>query len=202
VVVDHSGNSFCVNCSSVSVNLTISHPEDVIYVVTYDSQIGSETMSVSSRPSLVWKNRIALSTPNDMATWYAVWVSSGSVKITYKTGELNINEVIMAFGISGANTTQPFDTSPTVAAVCSTLCTRNQSVILSTIHSNDFVIGAINAAGGGTMTGGQCCTKITGLSAGSIEYVLPSSPQTSLNLVYTSQQDPTRWLFIADAVVS
>jgi len=199
--VDHSRSSFCVNCSSVSVILTTSRRDDVIYVVTYDSQTGPESMSVASQPSLVWKPRIALSTPNDMATWYAVWPASGNLNITYKTGGVNTNDVIMAFGISGANTTSPFDTGPTVVAICSSLCTTNQTVTLSTARSNDFVIGAINAAGGGVMTNGPCCTTVTGLSAGGIEFVLTSRPQTNLSLAYTSQQDPTRWIFIADAVV-
>src|SRR5579884_883196 len=156
LAIDGSAKNFCDECSSVSVVLSTKRSNDLIYVVTYDSNIGRDEESVSSSPQLIWKNRISVSTPNDMDTWYAVWRSSGNLTIVLSTG--------------------------------------------SQVNANDVIIGAINAAGGGAMSAGTCCTHINGLSAGDVEYVKETSVQASLTLSYSSQLAPTRWIFIADAI--
>jgi hypothetical protein len=203
LAIDGSAKNFCDECSSVSVVLSTKRSNDLIYVVTYDSNIGRDEESVSSSPQLIWKNRISVSTPNDMDTWYAVWRSSGNLTIVLSTGsQVNANDVIIGFAISGANLTEPFDPNPSIVSVakCENSCGTSQHVTISTSNSNDMIIGAINAAGGGAMSAGTCCTHINGLSAGDVEYVKETSVQASLTLSYSSQLAPTRWIFIADAI--
>jgi hypothetical protein len=200
--VDGTRKAWCVNCSSVSITITTTHADDLIYVLTFDSWIGPDTESISSNPSLHWQNRISFSTPNDMDTWFAIWPGQGKITVTLSTPQVIVNEVIMGFGISSVDASQPFDTNPSLVAssTCYSSCGTIESVSLSTDNWNDLVIAATNAAAGGIMTPGSCCVLINGMTAGGLAYQTESFPQSNLVLTYTSQYAPNRWILIGDAV--
>jgi hypothetical protein len=199
--IDHSAKAFCDDCSSVSIVISTTHSYDLLYILTFDSNTGNDTESISSNPPLDWKNRISFSTPNNMDIWYAVWQSQGEITIALSTGsQLNTNEVIIGFGINNANISQPFSSPLPDSSICSVSCGTYQSVTISTNISNSLVIGSINAAGGGIMSAGPCCIHISGITAGDIEYAIEPVPQIGLVLNYSSQLVPTRWIFVGDAV--
>jgi hypothetical protein len=202
-VLDHTKKAFCGNCSSVSITITTSHINDVILVITYDSRIGVDTEAISSNPELDWKNRISFLTPNNMDEWYAIWASSGNITITMSTGsQNNTSEVILGFGVSGVNTTRPFDDNPSLVAnaTCHLSCGTSESVTLSTSYAGDFVIVAANGAAGGILAPDSTCTEINGLNSGGVAYVVEPTAQEHLTLTYTSQLTPGRWIMIADAL--
>ena len=186
--------------SSMTISLTTSKPNDLLYISVVESQ-GYTVSGITSSPSLTWTQRasVPFSSSRHLETWYAVWPSSGTITITITlTGSSNAAAV--AFGVSGADTASPFDGTPRTATGSST----SPSVTISTSNPNDFIIGALGVQNTPTLTTGSGFTLIKTQTAGtsretSDEYQIVSTTQSNLPVGYSlsSSQD---WAMIADVI--
>ncbi len=135
--------------------------------------------------------------------WYAIAGSPlSSVTITlHYTGE-TINEgSAIAFGVSGADLTQPFDPAAQLPATASgiyevnpeitvTLSKHSYDLVFMLLSENSFVI----ENGGGP---GKCCAKIQSQFGALAEYEIVKRATNNLSVI---SSNPHGWSAIVDAI--
>ena len=190
------GNAFSNQSyvSSANVTLTTAHANDVIILDII--QNGSTGSTVSDAAGLTWNVRaVAGGARQTIAEYYAVAPNalSGDV-ITVNFGGTDYYADLNAFGISGANTSSPFDTNVSVPATAGV-----STAAVTTSNPNDFIFAGyrfIYTPGPGAGSGW------TAISAGGgyymSEYQVTSAVQSGL-VATTSSADLNGG--IADAVV-
>lgn len=186
--------------SSMTVSLTTSYAYDLLYVSVVESSYYTIS-SVTSTPSLTWAQRasVPFSSGRRLETWYAVWPSSGTITITITmTG--SSSSAAVAFAVSGANTTSPFDGTPS----SNTGTSASAITSITTTNANDFIIGALGVQGTPSLTTGSGFTLVRTQATGtyretSDEYKIVSTTQSGLTVGYSwsGSQD---WAMIADAI--
>lgn len=135
----HSSNGAT---SSQSLMLTTTQANDVIYV-TVAVNGNNPTVSTPTAAGLTFQNRgsIAVGTTGKIFAFWAIAPNAlTNTQITTTVAPAGY-AVMIAFGVSGANTGNPFDTNLSVPAT-STGTSSTPSVSFSTANSNDFIIGA------------------------------------------------------------
>ena len=207
LALDGSVNGNANGASVTTGTLATTKTKDVIYLM---AAIDSSTISVSSisntGATLAWTHRgtATYSTDIRIETWYAIssTVYSGTITVSLSS---SAKCAVKVFGISGAKTPNPFDSNlPSPAS--GTGSGSSMSVSLTTLNSNDFIMGvlAASAAGSETLTAGTGFTSIDGQvnmnpvnAAG--EYKVVSSAQSSLSVSFSASKNAD-WAMIADSV--
>ena len=125
-------DAFNIRTTSTSVTLTTSNANDVI--ILYIAQSGATVNSVSDAAGLTWHQRaVAGSGSNTIYEYYAI--ASNALSADAITVEFSNRPALVdlnAFGISGANTSSPFDTSVLTTPASST-------GTVTTTYANDFI---------------------------------------------------------------
>ncbi|UCE81058.1 MAG: hypothetical protein JSV94_01085 [Methanobacteriota archaeon] len=205
--IDGSGVVSATGTSATVVGLTTSNADDLIYVSV--SIIGTDSVSsvTNSGTALTWSQRGALTDGSDerIETWWAIAPTADTRDITVSFASSN-TFIVVAFGISGVNTDEPFDPnlgSPVTGSGSGT----TQSVTLSTVNPNDLLIGAIAvkvpSGGAPAPSAGTGYTTIQSTNettlGGAAEYKQVTSPQTSTTIDFSTSTSVT-WAMIGDAV--
>jgi len=205
--LDGSGMVADTASSGAVTGLTTSNADDLIYVAALirgDATVSSVT---NSGTALTWTQRGAVSdgTNERVETWWAVAPTAGSRDITVSFSA-NTIFIIIAFGISGANTGDPFD--PGLASpVTGTGSGTTQSVTLSTVNPNNFLIGVVAVrVSSGTAPDPSAGTGFTTIYStdrstlgGAAEYKQVMSPQTSVAIDFSTTSSVT-WAMVGDAI--
>jgi Spherulation-specific family 4 len=192
---------------TVTASLTTSHSPDIVYVIVAAAGATPNIPTASGLTFTLRKSTTAPSGPT-VSTFYAIANSPlSSESITATAGGSTTEIQIIAFGISGAEASAPFDTNvavPSSASGSSVIA----SVTISTNNANDFVIGAEadsqGASGGGAGTGFALLYNVVasdGANDAGVEYTTVSAAQTNLAVAY-NQPVSDNWAIIADAVVA
>jgi hypothetical protein len=191
------------SASSGSVSLTTTDSNDVIYVTVSTSSTPTVTVSGGG---LTWNLRGSKvnGVTGKVWTFYAVSsgpLSSASIKATLGSSQ---RFVIIAFGISGVNTTSPFDPNLSIVA-SSSGSSSTASVSLTTTSTNDLLIGALYVnynpavtAGSGfsTIATNLYSTYVTGAAESH------SAAQSGVqNVAFSLSSSSWAWAIIGDAFV-
>jgi hypothetical protein len=193
--------------SSHSLSLTTTSSPDVIYLSVVIQATGATVSSVSDTAGLTWKTRASITTGDiPTYTWYAIAGSALSDSITVTVSGTDYFTVI-AFGISGADTSSPFDTNTAVPASTSGgTILPEPSVSISTTGTNDMIIGIVGLFNSPTATPGSGFTTIQATSAQTpsslAEYQIVSSAESNFAVDASDGGTNTPWTIIADAVVA
>ncbi len=190
-----------VTASTATVSLVTTSTNDVIYVVV---AVNAGTINTPTATGLTFTLRLnVVGTSEVLVTFYAIAASAGTFSIT-ATASGNTEMILIAFGISGANTTTPFDSNVSVPASATGTGTA-ASVTVSTSNANDFVVGAVGDNSGSNPTAGTGFTQIAvnhrTLVSGGAEDEIVSATQTNLAVTFTATS-ATNWAMIADAVIA
>jgi hypothetical protein len=205
--LDGSGMVADTSDSGTVSGLSTSNADDLIYVAALIRGVATVTSVTNSGTALTWTQRGAVSdgTNERVETWWAVAPTASSRDITVSFSATTIF-IVIAFGISGANTTDPFD--PDLGSpVTGTGSGTTQSVTLSTVNPNDFLIGAVAVrVPSGTAPNPSAGTGFTTIYStdrstlgGAAEYKRVMSPQTSATVDFSTASSVT-WAMIGDAI--
>lgn len=149
--------------SNVCVLTTTSANDVIILQVKYT---GSTTIGVSDGSSLTWTKRISAGIVNGIGLdeWYAVSPTALSSDTITVSGIVSGARCV-AFGVSGANTSVPFDPNGSLPGSQSNAATSTAAVTISTNNANDMLVVAIdtlNSMGTVTRPSGYAQTVATG----------------------------------------
>ncbi len=201
-------NSSSFSASSGSITLTTSQPYDIIYV-TVTVRSSSVTVNTPTATGLTFTARGAAT-----STGYGkIWAFYAKTSTTAFSGRISVTLsssnrfVLTGFGISGANTSNPFD--PNVSTLASANGNNNTpSVTINPSQKNDFIIGAAfiycSIFSNPTATAGSgftiiANTAIANYLRGVSEYKnWANSGSQQVRFTLSSSQ---RWAIIADAIV-
>ena len=200
--------------TTITAALTTTQSNDVIIVIAYGQNSATNsfrTPSVSDTSGLSWTARSSLEEDGNTGDngykssysqiFYAIassTLSSDSIKVTWSSAP-TAGATIQVFGISGANTSSPFDTNSGLPAWAS----PGAWASVSTSSANDFIYGFENTASTQTPTTGSGWSSITSGVTNSYlaaEYQVVSSTQSSLSVSFSNAASDTNvdW---GDAVV-
>lgn len=194
--------------SGTTGNFATANANGIIMVIV--SMSGTDTVSsvTNSGTALTWSQRgAATDGANErVETWYAIAPTAATRTVTVNLAS-KTTFIIVAFGISNANTATPFDAN-LVSPVTGTGSGTTQSVTVSTLNPNDFLIGAvaISVAAGNAPnpTIGAGFTSIASTSRGTLggagEYSSVITVQSSTSVSFTSGATSVTWAMIGDAV--
>ncbi|MDG6988686.1 MAG: hypothetical protein JRN21_05095 [Nitrososphaerota archaeon] len=195
------------NSKTLSAVLTTTGTSDVIYVIVGILNSKSQTvLSVTDSSALTYTLRGSqnLGTSVRIETWYAV-TSSALSSDTITVG-LNspADAVVIAMGISGADTAFPFD--PNLASPSTTSGTgTSASTTVTTAFPNDFLVGVVVSQNSPTFTAGTGFTTVatvspvTGTVKAGAEYQAVTSLQSSATVSVTLGSSEN-WVIVADAI--
>lgn len=206
--------------SSQACSVTTANANDLIIV---DSAIVCHQTTffnnaVSDNHGLTWHKRLLLNASwiagsfvQEQGEWYAVAATAQSYTVTSSwgtgcTGGIDDAEII-AFGVSGASTTNPFDPHSGLPVSTSATSGTSASVTVFTNNYNDMIISAmhLNTKGTGTDPTPNVATKIAsvyfssfiGIYAG-FRLVTPPEPGISASYSWSTGSVPNS--LIADAI--
>jgi hypothetical protein len=192
--------------NSITVSLTTTRSNDLIYVAVAIGNNSATVSSISGR-GLTWQLRgTAGSTAAGIVyTYYAI--ASSPLTAAPITVQISSNEyiVLTAFGVSGIDTTNPFDSglSQVPAAIVGAGATASASFNAKT--KNDFIIGAIIVDGTivNSITGAGFTTisKLSsGIKTGATEY--QNGGNSGIRTVtFSLLGTGSAWALIGDALV-
>jgi len=200
--------------TSASCTLTTTSTNDIIYVVvTAFGNTASPTINTPTATGLTFNLRKSNLTAASaiIGTYYAVAASAQSAKVISVTTTNTTGVVIIAFGISGANTATPFDANAAIPATTKGT-TSAVSVTFSTSNANDFIILGVADDSGVVGTKGNIAGAASTLifsqnetvnfnDTGSAEYLVVSSTETSQTALFTTGTPVFNWSAVVDAVV-
>ena len=213
--IDASNTASYTSGSALTVSLTTTNSSDLLYlsVVSRSNYVAS-----ISGGGLTWAcrqtagNTISFGSTYYMSTWYAVWSSSGTITITVTMSATSSSVSLVAYGVSGVNTTSTFAFD---GAYNSTTGTGSSATVLeSTSNANDMIIGAIGISsttssppaltvgtGGSGFTLVNTATQASGnyRLETSDEYQTVSATQSKLAVGYT-WTGSYNWGIVTDAI--
>ncbi|MDE1860637.1 MAG: hypothetical protein KGH72_02860 [Candidatus Micrarchaeota archaeon] len=159
--IDGASNDSFSSASSNSVKLTTYNSSDVV-VVLVGFETGSSTAqsvsSISDTAGLTWQKRSAVTQAsdingyyNDLEVWYAIASNplSNDAITAHLSGTINEGTII-AFGVSGANTTSPWDTNALLPVTTSNSAGPAE-IYISTSNANDILLGYVGNDGGSSI---------------------------------------------------
>jgi hypothetical protein len=226
IALDGSAIEYTGSGSSASVFLTTNKSPDVIvlYVTVVDSPMGSDSappvvsnitdgsalLSFHKRASIVTSSANAGLDKFSVEEWYAI--ASGTLSndsIIVKTARSTPLITIIAFGISGANTASPFDSTSLVPSSGTGASNGTISVTISTKSPDEMIIGGAGmssvspAAGSGYALigsdGGQSLAQDPIAEYG-VTCAAGSNYSVSFNGEHSGLEGTQTWVMIADAV--
>jgi hypothetical protein len=201
--------------SSSTVALTTTNPNDIIYVFVTLRDNGPTVSSVTA-PGLTFALRGSVDNAGNVFSYayYAVassTLSSTQITVTLTGGTTRIT--ITAFGVSGANTSCPFDPN-TSGFSSATGNSVTPSVMISTSTANDVILGLVGTwipsgnsppsftpGGGFSLIINPYVASTSGFSnvEGGSEYNVVSSTQTNL-AVSATLGTSSQWAMLADSI--
>ena len=195
------GNSFftsAVTSTSTEVTLTTAYANDVI--VLNIAENGATVSSVSDTVGLTWHEEAvtgATSTDNLIYQYYAIAptaLSSDAITVSFTGGGANYN-ALNAFGISGANTSSPFDTNASIPTAAD-----SGQISVDTTNADDFIFAAYRFGGTANPTAGSGWTAVNASGGYYLsEYQAVTSAQTGLTALTSAPFDENGG--VVDAVV-
>ncbi len=160
--------------------------------------------SITDVAGLTWHKRVDANVPGGAGDfyifeYYAVApsaLSSDVITVTFSRATTYLS--MAAFGVSGANTSSPFDPNASIP----TQTDGGSNAVVSTTDANTFVIGITRQSTNSNPGPGTGFTSIAGAAGGyvEVEYAVFSSAQTNLS-VGDGAVSTTNGI-IADAIVA
>lgn len=175
----------------------------VVFVLLNGSAAAVTVSSITDTAGLTWTLRTRLSAAGGDAKqsveeWWATSASAlSSNVITLNLAGTMVFATASAFGISGADTTTPFDVNGSLPSSSAT--NNSTSVTLSTTAANTMVLGCFREGSAGSPTAGTGYTQILGANFMLTEYQIFTSAQTSLAVTQTTGSGTSNGI-VADAV--
>jgi hypothetical protein len=206
------------------VTLTTANSNNVIVLEEFNETAGGTLATVSSisdRYGLSWHLRSATSTqvlvsngdttPADMEIWYAIATSTlSSDTITMTLNNTTDDGSVIAFGVSGANTSSPWDGNASVPAQASNVAGSGTASVsgVSTNARNVMLLG-LQGNGNPQPTGAGPATGYTDIdytgnggaanaSNAEAEYEVLSSAASNATISFGSSISD--WFMIGDAI--
>ncbi len=174
--------------TTLGITLTTANAGDIIIIA---ATINGTTIASISGGGLTWALRGR--SAGGIETWWAVAPSAlSAVTFTVHHAGTATYCTLHAFGVSGANTSAPFDGSPVIVT--------STAAVISTTAPDTFIMGAYRYTGSGTPSVGAGFTLIQGFGFTMTEYHVYAAPQTSLT-VPVNAGDGAFGGGIADALV-
>ncbi len=200
-------STFTTSGSTMTITLTTSSPNDVLYLSWVGNAGGQSITGISSSGTSLWTQRARISANNDnsqfMETWYAISSASGAYSITITVNGSSASGCsAAAFGISGAATASPFDGNPSTNYGPSASAASGS---ITTHNANDFVIGAMGVENSQVgLVANSPFTMITHADATS-RFIADARDIVSTTGTYTpsfawNSNNKGTWGIIADAV--
>ncbi len=155
LALDGSAENAISDGTSGTVSLTTSNANDVIIVAVMVAN-ASNTVTITDTSSLTWNARTSANNTAYLYEFYAIASSALSADTITVTLASTDNVLIVAFGVSGANTTTPFNTAAVTNTGSTTTPTGNITTTGSTLVYGLF--GLYNTAG--TFAAGSGYTAI------------------------------------------
>lgn len=192
----------------ITATMTTTQSNDVIIVVVGGTNIGASGTGLAvSGCGLTWTRwEYAYDTVSrEVDLWYAVAASPLSACVITAAGNGSWTYSGMtAMGISGANTTTPFDPNGSSSGVAHG-ATSNPTVSgISTSNAHDILIGGVASAGSPTPTAGSGFTLVW--NSGAVmpvlasEYEVVSATQSGISLTFGGLSGSSLWAMLAAAV--
>jgi len=128
---------FCISFDTIA-SLTTTHANDVVVLVA-QSKRGSNVTSVVDDGGHVWTLRAVTNGRNPIWEYYTIadsLLSSDRISVTWTNGHTDAYSAFVVFGVSGANTHDPWAPRFSVERTG----WDGSSVVLSAAGSGDFVI--------------------------------------------------------------
>lgn len=204
--IDSSGSSSSTTSNIITVSTLNCAVNDVVIVLA-QSQGAQANDPVVSGGGLIWTQRTHIDQTSHARIWeyYAIVTGSAltSVTVTFDAVESNGLNVIV-FGVSGANTVNPFDGSSRTAAAGSGAPTVTG---VSTSNADDLIIGleghrsTTDATAGsiaGT-TGTLIAALHSGSSGAAAEYRVVTSKLNSQSVAFGTVSS-SGWVMIVEAI--
>lgn len=194
--------------NTMTLTLYTTNPNDVLYLswVGSSGQTIKDVSTVSPPSTTTWKQRAHISP--DGANWEDTWYAISSAGETTYTINITMSNTAggcaaILFGVSGANTTTPFDGN---ARTSDGLAAAQGNVLVTTSNANDLIVGALGVqANCVALVNWQTpiATQIVGASRYiSAEYAIETTKQTNLNVGYAWNSGyKGNWAIIADAIM-
>jgi hypothetical protein len=188
--------------NSIALSLTTTYPNDLIYLSVTEGT--SARVSSVTSTGLTWNRRANATYTGTggvrVETWWAVSSSSGSISITI-TLNASSSAAAVAFGISGANTTSPFDGTYATNTGSGSPAKASKT----TTNADDFIIGAIgvNSNPSITVTRGSGFTLILTQASDNTRETSDQYCTASATGTYTpsySYLSGNNWAMIVDAI--
>ena len=196
--------------SSIAATLTTAQTNDIIIVTVVTNDYSAyRTVSSVSGGGLTWARRgtsvqwTDATYKNNHEVWWAVAASPlSSVAITATLSASATYATIFAFGVSGADTTTPWDTNGALPASATHLTpTSLPTVNVSTSASKTMILGFESDTDAANCSAGSGYTAIhdaDGSNGFAIEYKVVSATQSALAVNVTTSV--TNWAIIGDAL--
>ncbi len=194
--------SASTNGASGSVSLTTTQTSDLIYVVVSTSSTPSVSISGAG---LSWNLRGSIVNGRTGAVWTFYSISPSTLSSATITATLDSKQkfVILAFAVSGVNTSAPFD--PNLGTVAMSTGSYSQpSVSFTTNFANDFLIGALYlnnnptvtpSLGFSTIAVSNFANQVTGVAESE------NSESAGVQIAAFSLSSSNSWAIIGDALV-
>ena len=189
--------------------MTTTQSNDVIVVLAGGTNTSTAGTNLTvSGCGLTWTRwEYAYDTASrEVDLWYAIAsspLSACTITETVAAGFWNVTGMT-AMGISGANTSTPFDPNGASSGIAHG-ATSNPTVSgISTSNAHDILIGGVVAAGSGPPTAGSGFTQLW--NSGSVtpvlasEYEVVSATQSGISLTFGGLSGSTNWAMLAAAV--
>jgi hypothetical protein len=199
--LDSSASTNTVTSNTMTITLTTTQPNDVLYL-SWVGNSGRRITGVSSSGTSTWTRRAYITADGShyIETWYATRPSAGTTTITITlSSDTSTNCAAVAFGISGADTTSPFDGNAQTATGNS----ASASVSITTNNANEFIIGALGVENTNLLTTGSGFTLIRTQTVGTSRQTSDEYMTASATGTYTARYSwsaSAYWGIIADAI--
>lgn len=210
-------NSTGTATSVVSGTLTTVNTNDIIVALAFNSNAPNailRTVSSVTATGLSFTKRSAIANSTgffDLEVWWAPATSTFSGTITANWSGVVDDTTINVFGVSGANTSTPWDAN---ASLPKTLSSPTGSAAapsvtgVSTSNANDMLLGFVGGGGAVVETAGAGFTLINTVSSAAgitsaSERNVVAATQSSITVAFgTTFTNTIPWLMIADAIVA
>lgn len=229
------GSSASGNVAAPQIMLTTTLPNDIIVLMTQDQGEGgwadatntASVSSVSDTAGLTWQKRSATTAefvggyePDDTEVWWAYApspLSSDTITATMSGGEVSTDcQGLIAFGVNGANTSNPWDTNgslpvdgftdygtPTTASVSPVSTSAANTMLLGFLSTPNGLFNgdpAYAAGTGYTRIAYSDLEACSSSNAQAIEYQVVSSAQSGATTAFSASTPANGWVMIGDAI--
>lgn len=203
------GSAGCTIASSAdtcSATLTTNGTQDVVFVFTSTNKT-MKSLSASGLSFTNLKNESYGVSGPFIYVYYAVVLHSVSESVTV-TDQTNGQAAVVVWGVSGANTTDPFDGHSGLPAVATAHDSGPPSTNVETTNDYDIILGfnGYDATSCSPLSAGSGFTLIKqenmGDACATAEYEIVSSAQSGLAVDFSAGSGHYTWTLIADAVVA